>query len=68
MTDTNKLKDIIDKSGLKLDYLAGKLGISRQSFWMKINNVTEFKASEIQMLCLLLSINDPKIKEDIFFA
>lgn len=68
MTDTNLLQEVIKKSGLKLQYLADSLGISRTALSNKIQNETEFKASEILALCVLLKIEDPALKEKIFFA
>lgn len=67
MTDTKALREKIDDSGYKLRFIAKKLGITYQGFLNKINNKSEFKATEIQTLCNLLSI-DIQEKEQIFFA
>lgn len=66
MTNTNQLRKKIDESGYKLRFIASKLGITYQGFLKKINNETEFKATEIQTLCELLNI-DIQQKEEIFF-
>lgn len=66
MTDTEKLLEIIDSSGLKYKYIAEKLGISYFSLNKKIKNITEFKASEVTKLCRLLNITSLEEKEDIF--
>lgn len=66
VTNTALLKKIINESGLKYDYIAEKIGISRQSLWMKINDNSEFKASEIQKLCSVLNIQRDK-RDSIFF-
>jgi len=68
MTDSKRLKDMIRKSGLKYTYLAQKLGISYFALKKKIENETEFKASEIQAICDLLAISDLSLKENIFFG
>lgn len=68
MTDTYRLKEIIDKSGYKRKFIADKLGITPFGLDKKINNVTEFKASEIDVLCSLLQIKTLVEKERIFFA
>ncbi|MDL2235289.1 hypothetical protein LJC07_03945 [Christensenellaceae bacterium OttesenSCG-928-L17] len=65
MTDTAKLLEIIDKSGYKKNHIAQELGITRYALMKKVNNVTEFKASEIGVLSEILNIKD---KEDIFFT
>jgi len=67
MTNTQLLREKIDESGYKLRFIAKKLGITYQGFLNKSNNDTEFKASEIQILCELLNI-DIQQKEVIFFA
>ena len=68
MTDTERLRKIIGESGLKLEYIAKQLDITRFSLQKKLENVTEFKASEIQRLCDVLNITDTDLKEQIFFA
>lgn len=68
MTDTELLKDIIAKSGLKLDYLAKKCDISRQSLTNKIMNRNLFTAKEIDILCKELKIVNLIEKEHVFFA
>ena len=68
MTDTEGLKEIIQKSGLKMKFLAQKLNLSDFGFSNKVNNVTEFKASEIDSLCEILQIKALSEKERIFFA
>lgn len=68
MTDSNYLKKVIDKSGIKYKIIAKKMGITYQGLKKKIDNRTEFKASEIVVLCDILDINSVKEREKIFFA
>lgn len=68
MTNTNLLMFKIDESGLKRSFIASKLGLSSYGLAKKINNETEFKASEINLLCEILNIKSLKEKEAIFFA
>lgn len=68
MTDTNKLRSIIKSSGLKQMYIAEKLGITSYGLKLKIDNKTEFKSTEISILCKILNIGTLKEKEEIFFA
>ena len=67
MTNTSLLKKKIDDSGYKLRFIAKQLGITYQAFLKKINNETEFKASEIAILKDLLKLTDEELKK-IFFA
>ena len=67
MTNTNLLRHKIEESGLKLQFIADKLGISRQTLIAKINGKSEFNQTEIQILCDLLNIKLLKEKNLIFF-
>lgn len=67
MTNSELLRQKIDESGYKLKFIAKQLGITYQGFLKKVNNETEFKATEIQALCDLLHIGIQQ-KESIFFA
>ena len=67
MTDEKRLREKIQESGYKITFIAKKLGITYQGFLKKLTNESEFKASEIQSLCSLLSI-DLREKESIFFC
>ena len=68
MTDTEKVRKIILDKGLKLQYIAQVLGITRYSLAKKLGNQTEFKASEITELCKLLGISSLKERDTLFFA
>lgn len=58
MTDTLLLEDIINRQGLTKKEVAKSLGLSEQGFLLKLNNKSEFKASEIKALCNLLNLSD----------
>jgi hypothetical protein len=66
VTNTKLLKKKIDLSGYKMKYIAAQLGITYYGLAKKVNNETEFKASEIQILCDLLNVTGEE-KEEIFF-
>ena len=59
MTDTKRLLEIIEASGLKKKYIAHELGLTPYGLQKKI---------EIKMLCDLLKITSLKTKDEIFFA
>lgn len=65
MTNTKALNQLVEDSGIKRQKIAEMLGISRHALNQKINNVTEFKASEILKLSSILGI---KKKEVYFFC
>lgn len=67
MVNTEALEKKIRDQGIKKVFLAEKLGITSFGLSKKINNINEFKASEIQTLCELLNITSLKEKESIFF-
>lgn len=68
MVDTQKLCKRIDESGLKKYYIASKLDLTTYGLQKKINNQTQFKANEIEELCIILKIKTLEEKEKIFFA
>lgn len=67
MTDTQALRKAIEKSGLKYGRIAMEMGITPYTLQKKIDNVVEFKASEIAKLSSLLSLGDAE-RSSIFFA
>lgn len=67
MTDTKRLRRCIEERGYKLKYVAAYLGLSAYGLALKMNNVNEFKTSEICKLCELLDIQSLQEKEAIFF-
>ena len=68
MTDTNRLKEWIQKSGLKQEYIAKMLNLTSYGFARKRDNLSKFNAEEIDMLCNILGINSLEDRFAIFFA
>ncbi len=68
MTNTAKLNEYIQATGLKKSYIAKVLGVADSTLARKINNAQDFRASEIGKLCELLGIDSLEEKETIFFA
>lgn len=68
VTNSKMLRELIDKKGFKLKFIAEKLGLSPYGLQLKIDNKQEFKTSEVAVLCEVLEINSLKKKEEIFFA
>jgi transcriptional regulator with XRE-family HTH domain len=68
VTNTLRLRERIKDSGLKYQYIADKMGLSRFGLMKKIENETEFKTSEVEKLCEILSIDSLDERMAIFFA
>lgn len=68
MTNTKLLNELIENSGLKKVFIAGKLGLTPVGLYNCITGKSEFKASQINMMCDLLGIEDLELKEAVFFA
>lgn len=68
MVDTQELENRIKLSGKKKQYLADKIGCSRQYLTMKIKNEVDFDLREVAILCNELHISTLSDKERIFFA
>lgn len=67
MTNTELLVKKINESGLKVSFIAEKLGLTYQGFMNKVNNKTEFKATEVAALQQLLHLTNEEVQE-IFFS
>ena len=67
MTDSTLLNEEIVDSGITITAIARKLGITREGLYKKINNETEFKASEILSMQKILNWTNKK-RDSIFFA
>lgn len=67
MTHSAKLKGKIVESGLNQTWIAEQLGMTLATFNYKVNNKTEFKASEIKKLAEILHLTANEVNE-IFFA
>lgn len=66
MTDTKALRSIIQHAGLKYKVLAEMMGLSAYALQLKIDNESEFKASEIDSLSNILGM-DLQQRDAIFF-
>jgi ACT domain-containing protein len=66
MINSGLLDERIDSSGLKVNFIVDKLGISKQAFYKKKKGATPFRVSEIYVLCDLLKIADTD-KTKIFY-
>lgn len=67
MTDTALFRETVEKKGVKYKFLADCLGITPYGLQKKIENQSEFKASEIVALCEALHLEGNE-REQIFFA
>lgn len=67
MTDTSRLRQIIMDKGLKMSYICERMGITYSTLRRKIDNESEFTASEISALGDLLDMSE-QVRTAIFFA
>ena len=63
MTDVERLKEEVEKSGLKKVFIADKLGITYQGYLKKESGKTEFKAKEVSIMQTLLGLSTKETKE-----
>ena len=68
MVNTPYLEEKIRLSGKKKQFLADKIGCTRQYLMMKVRNKAEFNLKEVGILCSELGISTSKEKNTIFFA
>ena len=64
--DKDLLDEAIKKSGLRIEFIVDKLGISRQAFDRKRKGQYAFRQSEVYVLCDLLKIDEER-RTLIFF-
>ncbi|RGM21673.1 XRE family transcriptional regulator [Eubacterium sp. OM08-24] len=67
MTNTLKLKAVILERGFTQEQIAEMLGMTIATFNYKVNNKSEFKASEIKKLGEILHLTAEELNT-IFFA
>lgn len=65
MVDIEKLKTVIDASGMTMTAIAKKAGILRETLYNRLNGIGEFSASEIVSLTAVLHLTK-KQRDDIF--
>ena len=68
MTDTVLLDKLIKDSGLKISFIAEKLGISRTALYKKIKGIVPFTGPEIKIMCELLHLKTWAKIKPVFFA
>lgn len=68
MVNTQALVDMIQDSGIKISFLADKMGITRQALHMKLQGKRDFKSDEALILANALHINDSDTIVRIFFC
>lgn len=62
-----KLVAAIDDSGIKRSFIAMKMGITKRTFYNKLNGASEWTAREIELFCKTLGLTKRQ-RDDIFFA
>jgi len=67
MTNTVLLRKKIESMGIKLTFVAERLGISKQALDRKLKDGTDFKAYQMIILKDLLRLSNKEAR-DIFFA
>ena len=65
--DYSKLLGRIREFGFTQETLAKKIGITKASMSLKLNNKANFKQNEIRVICKILMISDDEIGA-YFFA
>lgn len=61
MDKAENLRNLIADNGLKLGFVAKKLGLSYSNFWLRLKGETKFNQDEIKILVDLLKIPSDKI-------
>ena len=67
VTNEKLFRDVVDRCGLKLQYLAEKIGISYQSLLNKLHGKTEFTVYEVSVFQQVTGCCD-EIRDAIFYG
>lgn len=67
MIEVEKLKEIIDESGMTMVAIARKCNMSRETLYRKISGRSEFTASEIIRLTGVLDLSKRE-RDEIFLS
>ena len=65
--DLNYLSKKIEEINIPISTIADKMGISRTTFYKKLNGERDFQVSEIESICDILRLTNDE-KKHIFFA
>lgn len=68
MLNIELLEQKIKSSGLKNEFIADELGLSRTAYYKRKQGLSNFRKLEIEKMCYLLKIDDDKERVSIFFA
>lgn len=68
MTNTLEFEMAMKRAGVTKREVAKRLGLSEMGLYQKINNITEFKASEISKLYDIFDLQTLEDQQRIFFA
>lgn len=68
MTDSKALRALVKQRGLKLGYIANQMGLSPYGLQRKIDNLSEFKTSEVLSFCNAVGGVRPEMQRQIFFT
>lgn len=64
--DLSKIKSFIHKRHVPINALANELSMSRQSLYLKLNGMRDFKIDEISQMAIALRMTPSEVL-DIFF-
>lgn len=68
MTNVELLDQKVKASGLRTQFIADALGLSRAGLYLKLKGKSFFTTEEVKKLCDLLGIRTLREREAIFFA
>ena len=67
MVDTQRFMEAVDKSGLKMRYIADELGMTYTSLYRKSRNMARFRKTEVEAFCKVVGLKT-KADRDVIFV
>ena len=66
MVNTTELKNFVKESGMTMQGIARKMGVSSRSLHRKVRNEAPFRTCEIEAFCRIIGVTTKAEKERIF--
>ena len=66
MVNEELLRNMLKEKGLKLKFIAEKMGLTPQGLSLKMSNVNEFTVSEAYKLSSILGLDSKELNSQIF--
>lgn len=68
MINSRELRNVVESRGIKWKYVAESMGLTPYGLKKKVDNINQFKVSEVSSFCKAVGGLTPEEQRQIFFA